>query len=233
MGRVGVVTWRRVLVVGTAIVALGAVDRHARDRARAVVARRPVGHRHPTSPGRSGRAGTPWRIIAARRRRRVALGGRAPGPRSHDRRRLSVSVAGGRAGVRGLRVHDRRRGQFRACPNRRAVPVRPRRFGGASQSSPRCCSMRFDSRVTTSSTRRSRSSTVSATALYSALTIVLVGAVARVSFGPGVRNGAYYLFATAGVSDRRQRRPAAARHRRSAACARPWRESLRPWPSSS
>lgn len=33
--------------------------------------------------------------------------------------------------------------------------------------------------------------------LYSALTIVMVGAVARVSFGPGVRNGAYYLFATA------------------------------------
>jgi diguanylate cyclase (GGDEF)-like protein/PAS domain S-box-containing protein len=33
-------------------------------------------------------------------------------------------------------------------------------------------------------------------ALYSLLTIVMVGAVARVSFGPGVRNGAYYLFAT-------------------------------------
>ncbi len=31
---------------------------------------------------------------------------------------------------------------------------------------------------------------------YSLLTIVMVGAVARVSFGPGVRNGAYYLFAT-------------------------------------
>jgi diguanylate cyclase (GGDEF)-like protein/PAS domain S-box-containing protein len=33
--------------------------------------------------------------------------------------------------------------------------------------------------------------------VYSALTIILVGAVARVSFGPGIRNGAYYLFAAA------------------------------------